>query len=434
MLHDKWLSVYRRGAVIAITVGSAVATALLASLFMPNMYQSATEFYMSSDPHAFGLLSTSATPVLFGKENEKWMVGITESTAVRERVHRNVPQKSVAELAEDMDVDVTRNHIIRVRVLDRDPQVAAMIANAFPGAIEDFLRSASTVRGTQTSAAYQKALSEVDQEVVEAQMKMQRLLADQGSPGVQADMQKLLERRTALETEMERSRARLEGIEQRINVATGQLNAEATLRGAVFSQDQLRLMKDVSDLEADLAAARVEFDGKYSERHPKIKSLAVRLQRKQAELEQEIAALKTAEVKPADFFHEQLRREILGLYKDRSAAKAEIISDTQSMSALEQRIGKLPPGMLREQETQAEIARLEKSRDLLRQRQREILTNAAVKTSPVVVVTTATPSPEAKFPRPLFNALIAALLGLIAGIYVALAYDFDARARSAAPR
>ena len=101
------------------------------------------------------------------------------------------------------------------------------------------------------------------------------------------------------------------------------------------------------------------------------------------------------------------------------------------MSALEQRIGKLPPGMLREQETQAEIARLEKSRDLLRQRQREILTNAAVKTSPVVVVTTATPSPEAKFPRPLFNALIAALLGLIAGIYVAWAYDFDVRARSA---
>src|SRR3990172_11736070 len=142
-------------------------------------------------------------------------------------------------------------------------------------------------------------------------------------------MQKLLERRTALETEMERSRARLEGIEQRINVATGQLNAEATLRGAVFSQDQLRLMKDVSDLEAELAAARVEFDGKYSERNPKIKSLAVRLQRKQAELEQEIAALKTAEVKPADFFHEQLRRGILGLDKDRGAAKAGIISATQ---------------------------------------------------------------------------------------------------------
>lgn len=438
MLYDKWLSVYRRGAVIAITVGSAVATALLASLLMPNVYQSVTEFYLSSDPQAFGLLSHSGpaatAPVLLGKENEKWMVGITESAAVRERVHRSVPQKSVADLAEDVDVDVTSNHIIQLRVRDRDPQVAAMIANTYPGAIQDFLRAASAVRGRQTSAAYQEALSELDREVIETQLKMQRLLADQRSPGVQADMQKLLERRTALETELEKARARLEGIDQRISVATGQLNAEATLRGALFSRDQLRLMKDVSDLEADLAAARVEFDGKYSERHPKIKSLTVRLQRKQAELEQETAALKKAEVKPADFFHEQLRREILGLYKDRSAAKAEIISNTQSMSALEQRISKLSPGMLREQEIQAEIDRLEKSRDSLRQRERDIRTNAAVETSPVVVVATATPSPEAKFPRPLFNALVAALLGLIAGIYVALAYDFDARARSAAPR
>lgn len=438
MLHDKRLSVYRRGAVIAITVGSAVATALLASVLMPNVYQSATEFYLSSDPQGFGLVSRSGpaatAPGLLGKEYERWMVGITESAAVRERVHRSVPQKSVAALAEDVDVDVTRNHIIRVSVRDRDPQVAAMIANTYPGAIQDFLRAASAVRGKQTSAAYQEALSELDREIVETQLKMQRLLADQRSPGVQADMRKLLERRTALETELEKARARLEGIDQRINVATGQLNAEATLRGALFSQDQLRLMKDVSDLEADLAAARVEFDGKYSERHPKIKSLTVRLQRKQAELAQEIAALKKAEVKPADFFHEQLRREILGLYKDRSAAKAEIISSTQSMSALEQRISTLSPGMLGEQEIQTEIDRLERSRGSLRQRQRDLRTNAAVETSSVVVVATATPPPEAKFPRPLFNALMAALLGLIAGIYVALAYDFDARAGSAAPR
>lgn len=438
MLYDKWLPGYRRGAVIAITVGSAVATGLLASLLMSNVYESATEFYLSSDPQAFGLLSRSGpaatAPVLLGKESERWMVGITESVAVRERVHRSVPQKSVAELAEDVSVDLTRNHIIAVRVRDRDPQVAAMIANTYPGAIQDFLRAASAVRGKQTGAAYQEALSELDREIVETQQKMQRLLADQRSAGVQADMLKLLERRTSLETELEKSRARLEGIDQRINAATGQLNAEATLRGAFFSQDQLRLMKDVSDLEADLAAARVEFDGKYSERHPKIKSLTARLQRKQAELEQENAALRKAEVKPADFFHEQLRREILGLYKDRTAAKAEFISSAQSLSALEQRMNKLPQGMLREQEIQAEIDRLEKSRDSLRQRQRDIRTNAAVETSPVVVVATATPSAEAKFPRPWFNALIAALLGLIAGICVALAYDFDARARSAAPR
>lgn len=436
MLYAKWLQFCRRGAVIAITVSSAVATALLASFLIPDMYESATEFYLSSDAQAFGLLSRSSPAVtaspLLGKENERWMVSIAESAAVRELVHRSVPQKSVAELAKDVDVDRTSNHIIKVRVLDRDPQLAAVIANTYPMAIQEFLRAASVVRGKQTSAAIQGEISELDREIVEMQRKMQSLLADQHSPGVQADMQKLLERRTALETELEKARARLEGIDQRISVAAGQLEAEATLRGALFSQDQLRLMKDVSDAEADLAAARAEFDGKYSEHHPKIKSLTVRLQRKQTELEQQTAALKEAEVKSAEWFHEQLRREILGLYKDRSAAKAEIISSAQSLSDLEKRISKLPQGLLREQEIQTEIDRLEKSRGALRQRLREARTNAAVEISPVVVVATAMPATEAKFPLPLLNVLVAAVLGLIAGICVALQYDFDARERSAA--
>ena len=132
--------------------------------------------------------------------------------------------------------------------------------------------------------------------------------------------------------------------------------------------------------------------------------------------------------------HEQLRRDLLGLYKDRAGIRAEAVATGATLDALASRVDAMQTHGLREQELRADIERLEKSRSALRLRQREMRTQAAAETSPVVLVATATPAIEAKFPLPLFNALVAAILGLIAGIYVALAYDYSARARSAAAR
>lgn len=433
---DNWSTVSRRGVVIAITAAMAVITALAASALMPRIYEATTEFYLSSEAQAFGVLSRSggsAAPVLT-KEIQKWVVAVLESAALRDGVHRSVQQKPAAALMDDVDVDVSRNHIIRISVRDRDPQVAATVANVYPGALRDFLRGASAVRGQRTTEALEGALAEVDRELAETRLKMQSLLADERSPNMQIEIQKLLDRRSFLENDVEKTRARLKGIEQRIAAATLQLKEEATRRGALFSQNQVRLIKDISDLEADLAAARIEFDGQFSGRHPKVRALTVRLERKRAELEQELAALQDAEVKPADSFYEQLRRELQGLYKDRSAVAAEIISSTRSLDALAARIGKLPPGMLREQELTTDTARLESMRDSLRQRQREMRTLAATVTSPVVVVATATVPGSAKYPLPWLNALVAAVLGLVAGIYMAFAHDNIAGARAATPQ
>ncbi len=425
-------SLAARMTMIAITMASAVTVAVLASLLMPKVYQSSTEFYLVTESPALGMLSrlgaAAAGAPLLAKETERWFVGILESAAVRERVSRAVPQKSPMELDDDVDVEITRNHIFRISVRDKDPLAAASIANAYPPALREFLRSASMARSQRTGEANQASLAELDQLVVQAQRETETMLAGQHAPSVQAEMQRLLQRKAALESEIENARALLDGIEQRIGVASEQLNQEGARIGALASPNQQRLLKDVSDLEADLAAASAEFDGKYSERHPKIKALRARVQQKQAELERERVALGQAEVKPADTFHEQLRREIMGLYKDRSAAKAEMISSTRSLATLVSRIGKLLPNMLREQETASAITRLERMRDTILLRDRDNRLASASEPSPIVVVAHSEPATTPKYPRLWLNAAVAALLGLIGGTGLALRHRASAEA------
>jgi uncharacterized protein involved in exopolysaccharide biosynthesis len=307
-------------AVIGACMAGAVVTALLVSLALPNVYQSTSEFYASAEAQSFGTVarsggaSTAALPLL-GKESEKWMVAVLESAAVRERVARAVPATDAAKLVNGVDADVSRNHIIRVRARDRDPAVAAKVANAYPVAFREFLHSVATVRSQSSNVAIQASIEDLGRQVREAQTQMEGLLAAEHSPNVREEMQQVVARKAALEADAERLRARQDGIDQRIAVATEQLNKEATRSGALFSDYEQRLMRSVSDVEADLAAARVEFDGKQGERHPRVRALAARLEERQAELARERSRLKQSEVKPSDSFYEQLRREILGLYR-----------------------------------------------------------------------------------------------------------------------
>ena len=404
---------------LGVTAGSAAATAILLSLMWPNVYQSRTDFYMASSAQGLGMLSragiAAAASPLLARETEKWMTGVLESAAVRERVSRAVPRKSALELADDVDIDVTRYHIIRVSVRDRDPQLAATIANAYPSALRDFLRTTSIAHSQSTAEAIKLSRSELDQLLAQAQRKTERLLARQHSPSVQTEAQELLARKAALETDLEKSRARLDGIDQRIRVASEQLDKEGSRSSALSSQNQQRLMKDVSDLEAELAAARVEFDGKYAERYPKIRALEARLKQRQTELQRDRAILDESEVKPAETFYEQLRREILGLYKERGAVAAEIRSGTQSLSALAKRTGKLPASVLQEQEMLSNIRQLERMRDSLAQRDRDNRLATATQPIPIVVVAEAVPATAPKYPQMWLNAMVAALLGLIGG-------------------
>ena len=442
-LYDYWMILYRRRGMVGLTTASAVVTAVVFSLLLPPVYESVCEFYVVSESRGVGLLPAAASrgamvaPLVL-QEIEKWYLGLLESPGVRQLVHDSTKAKDVAKLRRDVDIEFTRKHIVRVRVRDHDPKIASDVANAYPPALMDFLARVGDDRERQSLKAIDKSLAEIEGQLTQTYQQLRSLLAEKRSPSVSGEIQRLLDRKAKLESDLASAEPRLNGIEKSITLTTDALKAEtlrlSTLQGNLFMPSVQRLVNEIADIEADLAAARAEFDGKQGERHPKARTLAAKLAQRQLGLERELETVRKAGVRETGSLYEQLRRDLLSLYKDRATIRAEVAANNAELNSLAKRGDALQTHGLREQEIRTEIGRLEKSRDVVRLRQHEILTQATAETSPVVVVATATPATEAKFPLPLFNALVAALLGLIAGIYVALAYDYVARARSAAPR
>lgn len=445
-LYDYWTIIYRRRGMVGLTTASAVVVAVVISLLLAPVYESICEFYIisesGSDFRTTGIPSAPAkssrvAPVLV-QELEKWYQGLLESEGVRQLVYNNVKAKDVVALRRDVDIEFTRKHIVRVRVRDYDPKIASDVANAYPPALTNFLAPIGKLREKQSLKSIDESLTEINEQLQPLYRQLRRLLAEKRSPSVSGEIQHLINRKATLESDLASANTQLEGIEERIKLTTDAFDAEirqsSTLQGSLFMPSVQRLLNEIADIEAELAAARAEFDGKQGDRHPKVRTLAARLAQRQRSLERELDTIGKGAVREPGSLHEQLRRELLSLYKDRASTRVIVADKKTELNSLAKRVDDMQIYGLREQGIRAEIAHLEKSREALVLRRGDSLVQAASETSPVAIVAPAKPATEAKFPLPLFNALVAIVLGLIAGIYVALAYDYVVRARSAALR
>jgi uncharacterized protein involved in exopolysaccharide biosynthesis len=439
-LYDHWLVIRRSAWLVVLTTASAVASAYFLSLSMPKLYESTEEFsIVPESQQAFfapgaGTLRAQLAPLLL-QEMQKWYQATLESHAIRERVAAAVTGVTAGELYDAVDVEVTRKHVLRVRVRDRDPQRAAAIASVYPAALNDFMRASSERRQEQSMRTATETLRVTEEQLRDARRRLADFHMAGRTAGLNREVERLAERKTALEADISRGQGRIDALERRIAMTGEQLATESRnlkgAGGALLGGPVQRLLLEVSDLEAELAAVRVEFDGKLGERHPRVRTVAARLEQKRRDLDAQIAALDASGARPADSLVEQLRREFLNLHREHAAARAEDAATRATLELLMRRIDALQSARQSEEQMLADIARFERMRDTLALRIRETQVQALAPSDLVVRLTPAVVPREHKFPLPWLNAAIGAVLGFFAGVYLAFFADWLGRSRAA---
>jgi len=437
-LYDHWLVLRRSMPILLVTTLVAGATAWGLSRVLPQVYESVEEFSIvpESQPAFFtpggGTLRAPLAPLLI-QDLQKWYQATLESHAIRARVAEAVKGVDAAALEREVDVEVTRRHVVRVTVRNYDADMALAIASAYPVALNEFIEASSRQRQERTMKSASDALARTEEQILAVRARLATVLRQGRTPGLLRELERLGERKTALEGDAQRIQARVEGQERRVALTSEQLAAEARSArasgGALLAGPVQRLILEVSDLETELAGARAEFDGKLGERHPRVRILVARLEQKRADLEKQVAAVESTGSRPADSLFEQLRREFLSASRERDASRAELAATNASLEQLSQRIQSMQGNRESEELALAEINRLERMRDTLALRIRETQVMSLSPADLVVRLTPATRAAQAKFPLPVLNMLIGACLGLIGGMYLAFFNDWLVRSR-----
>lgn len=439
-LSDYWQIINRRKILVLLTSICAAVSAYIASSIIPPYYEAKVQFYVveNSDNGGFfsgGGLGARAQSLLLPAFTEGTVlayVGMLQTDAVRERVTGLAPAKSVGELKNDVDVSSVKKYLLNVRVLDLKPEVAFTVANAYPKAFDQFLNDVAKHKREESLQGMRSSSESLVSQLRDARSKLADFLKTQQTSSLQKEGDTMIDRKSKLKMQIAENQVKLDGIERRNTVALEQFKKEVANSAevaAVTNPNIQRIKKEVADIEADLAAARAEFDGVQANKHPKIRMLEARLEEKKELLSNEFSKVTTSETSSPDTLQEQLRREVAGHAQDETAVRTELLTQKLELEQMQMQLGDQQTPRLIEAQMTADVVRLEKMLDSLSLKINETQTQNLASTSSVVVLNKAELPKTAKFPSPVFNILIAAVLGLLAGIYLVFLLDFLQRSK-----
>jgi len=203
-LFEYWEVLVRRKRLIgAITVGVFVLSVIV-SLLLPKLYLSTASIMppMQDDPFTSGVVSSlggglgGIGSAILGKQSpaDLWG-GILKSRTVndavidrfglRESYGKHTLEETRKKLFSMVSIDKTKEEIVSITVLDKDPQVAASIANAFVEELDRVNRGAVMTSGQRMRAFVEGRLKEargelerLEQELREFQEKNKTLKLD----------------------------------------------------------------------------------------------------------------------------------------------------------------------------------------------------------------------------------------------------------------
>lgn len=431
-LLEYWLALYRRKGVIFTIIVSAMVTAGVLTKTIPAVYEAKAVFFVprTSDSTAFlappaGSMVRSVLVPVTKEDDQGPYIGVLKSRMLAERVHAEFPQKSVGDLMRrDLDWRVSDEFLIEVYARDRDPVVAAGVANAYVKHFNELMGGYSLPSQRQIQSTIEKEIQRYREGLADAQEAVRRFQEKNKTANLDEETKQLIAQKASFESQLDNARVQYRQNLKKIVSTKGQFDQErAAFKGSsvLMNSDLLTKLKgQLVDLEAQIAALRTE----KKETHPEVVALRRNYEEVKRNIAAEVERILASQVQAPDTFVEDLRRQLINLYVDNEKLGA-------TMQALEHVIAGLKERLL-------EIPKLQKQRDLLTlevDRYKKLLetlttnleeTGAQSRRPPhvAVVVDPASPPTEPSFPLLGLNLVVAFIAGLAGGVFYALFLDY----------
>ena len=160
-------AVKSRWLLIAVLAAIAVGASLAVSLTAPKQYDATVDMLLREQEPANTLLDPGATAASSDAERElKTNVELIKVASTAQAVRRRIGlTMSIDDLLDKVRTETTADsNVVKLTVRDKDPQLAARIANEFAGAYASFRLASARRRYTEAANLAERQLSELSPE------------------------------------------------------------------------------------------------------------------------------------------------------------------------------------------------------------------------------------------------------------------------------
>lgn len=396
-LYDYWMICYRRRLTIWVMLITAVVGAVVISGTLPAIYEARAMFYVpTSATTSRSNAGDSDIPLPASNQDDaKANIGILKGRDALRTIHEKFPQRSMDALQRNVDFTAGRDGIIHVYVRDRDPKLAADIANAYVAHFNRFLILRMQQRSSPKVDAIKARIADLSVQIQDVVKRRNELAAITGTPSLDVEALELVREREGMHKELDELNGALAATDSK------QSSSDKTVRELTPAIEDLE--KQLSQIDIDLAKARQ----RTLPNHP-----------------DQIALIKSREVVVAAL--QEKRKALSTLDKTRAGTVNTMLQKRN------QRLKAIPEYQSRLNEMDQQYRDLRAALSLLKNNLEEA-TLAGLKSAQVgIMVETAMPPEIPVFPIMWLNIIIAAVVSALAGMLYALLLDYIDERRSAA--
>lgn len=428
-----------RGSICIILLTGLVASYFL-SLYMPKHYKATTFLFLPTKSEHFrpteekALLSLPQVPTP-DKLAAVSYLRILRSEDLCQRIARRIPGRSARSIQKSTRIKGSaRTPHCGITVRDRNPKIAAEIANAYPAEANKFLEEMFLTPIWSNRAHLKQRIRETERDLRGAERQLQQLKTEYKIASPSEEIAKLVKGRAIFTSQLEENRIRREELNAKVSALKKQLAREAKMQ---LSSESKITNPVISHLKTTLATLQIRIAGalsRYSEEHPEVIRLKTEYAQTKENLEREVYKILGSQTKSINPVYARLRQMVVTDSVTQRSLEARAIGLERLIRDLDERIAEFPELDNRFADLQRQVSSYEnaltglklkleeaKLNEIKAQRRFEVLDKAAVPKKPY-------------FPNPLINMLIAGALALCVSTFYVIGMAYSGRKRTGKTR
>lgn len=428
-LIDYWFTLYKRRYVIGLIILSSLATTIVISLLLPPVYEAKAVFFVPqrpssstflASPEGSSIAKTTLIPDPKEDSNAPYL-GILKSKALAELVKAEYPDKSVDDLKRrDTNYVLTNEYLIEVYARDEHAADAAGIANAY---VRNFNRTMQGISDNYRLSSIRQSLEQqiaaADNDLAGAREKLKNFQAANETASIDEETKQFILMRMNAKNKLDANKVSMSENDMKIRSVLDQLNKESRLISSkeftVTSPALESIQRSISDVKVKMAGLGADI----KPTHPDYVSLKRQYDQLEDLLGQEVNRIVNSQIKSSNSFYESLRQRLVNLYVEKETLLAERNAYASISKLISRDIRNIPRIKDTSDQLASDVARINKSMDVLKSNLREAKAQEGKEMVSGVIVEHANPPANPAFPVLWLNGLVGIMVGFIAGVLYA---------------
>lgn len=427
-IDDYWLVLYRRKRIIVFIVLAAIIFTVVISHLITPKYEARSIFYVPQDVKFSGdILGQEAGKARMpagSQEDAKAYVAILKGNDAKRKIHERFPKKPLGELNRDVDFLVLREGTITIFVRDKNPVLAADIANSFVDYFNQFIKEIAENDLNDSLERIGEEIKKVESQLDEAINAKQLFQEKYNISSLQTELGELERHRINFQERLQSAMVELQAIDNQIS----SLNQQLTIESGIYQDEKAILTNRVIEsLQETIAQLEVDLAGKTSElqpEHPDVIALKQRYAKAEENLKKEIVRVVESKSKFPESLYEDLRKRLTILHVDKKGTEARIQALNEVIDGINKNIGEIPGIIAKSVYYEDEVTHYLNIKRTLEKTQDNLKSGSFQFKKAGIMIETAHPPRSPVFPVLWLNILSSGLFSLIIGIIYAFFLEY----------